>query len=56
MAVKKQKKKKEVMETEMFSIRKDQHDRLLRLKASDHRSMRAILDRALDMYEGTGNG
>lgn len=40
------------VETEMFSVRKDQYARITKLADKEKRNRRAILDRLLDKYEG----
>lgn len=45
-------KQKEVIEPKMISIRKDQYDRLQAIADKEGRSMRSVLERMLDKYEG----
>lgn len=44
--------KRKAIEPKMISIRKDQYDRLLLIAKKEDRSLRGIIQRMLDMYEG----
>ena len=46
------KKKKVIIEPKYISIREDQYDRLQALAKAEDRSMRSVLERLLDKYEG----
>jgi hypothetical protein len=45
------KKSEKPIETEMFSVRKDQYDRLTKIADKEKRNRRAVFDRMLDKYE-----
>lgn len=36
----------------MLSLRTPQHDRLLKIAQREHRSLRSLMDRMMDKYEG----
>lgn len=40
------------IQTEMFSVREDQYDRLTKIAKKEKRNRRAVFDRMLDQYEG----
>lgn len=40
----------------MISVRTPQHERFAALAKKEHRSLRALLDRMMDVYEGKNNG
>ena len=47
----KKKDKKDIVQTEMFSVRRDQYDRLTKLSEKEGRSRREIFERMLNKYE-----
>ena len=44
--------KKETIQPKMMSVRQDQHDRIQAIAEKEGRSMRTVLERMLDKYEG----
>jgi len=44
--------KKKAVVPKMISIREDQYDRLVVIARKEDRSIRGVLQRMLDMYEG----
>lgn len=44
--------KAKVIEPKMISIREDQYERLQKIAEKEDRSMRSVLERMLDKYEG----